>query len=75
VIHAESFTLTKENININVGIDGIPNNYLYGYPPIWNMPTRLPSYLYSYPYYYYYPRIYNYYGYNYSPYWSQWRRW
>jgi len=50
--------------------DGYPT-----YPPIWNIPTRLPSYLYSYPYYYYYPSIYNHYGYTYSPYWSQWRRW
>jgi len=99
IIHTESFINDKQSadrqiqskdvqdININVGIDGYPlYDQLYGYQPIWNAPTRFPSYLYSYPYYYYYPGIYNYYPgiynygiqsnyYTYSPYWSQWRRW
>ncbi len=76
IIHTESFLYNMndgQDININVNIDDKP--LLYDGQPIWNAPTRLPSYLYSYPYYYYYPNIYNYYGYSYSPYWSQWRRW
>jgi hypothetical protein len=89
IIHTEAFSHSTngaiqqlqakdvQDINISVGVDGYPPVYdpLYGYQPMWNAPTRFPSYLYSYPYYYYYPGIYNYYGYAYSPYWSQWRRW
>ena len=81
IIHTEPFIQNnpqykniKKDININIGVDDYPiYDPLYGYQPIWNAPTRFPSYLYSYPYYYYYPGIYNYYAY--SPYWSQWRRW
>jgi hypothetical protein len=68
IIHTESFSNSTiqqlqskdvQDINISVGVDGYPPVYdpLYGYQPMWNAPTRFPSYLYSYPYYYYYPDL------------------